>query len=773
MRKTHLSKYLEQSTDMEQYSKKVKKVEKVGRQASTQGECGEKLFPPLTWADSQILDQATTLRRSCLPREVSCSCSFLFLVFCVPPSSCRRFVRRAMSTLLRQVLLNVTSTSYSSFLAYLTIEHLMSSRSPSKAKHDAQPTLIHCIHRISVRRGTSVIPPMPTRFQHTNTRSCVGWSGHLPSLRANKDVSPLPWRGRDRKEDAAAATDTYSLLLTTFAPGCLCCAACISLSTTIEPKPNLTNSLRSTSVSSSVAVSVTFPSCGVPQPSSEAQIFSEYQHILINDPRLARNSGNMLGEASTSPQHPRCSSCMRRDARRRSSAANSHSFNVGQPYLRPSTPRNRLVRVVTLALGQAAYSFPASKHSIWHAVILLFCSDDRDIRTLSFIFGNSQNTEIRYIISRPATWPAGRMLCSVALTNKVQGPAKLPFLLRLLPHLEHQRPRDKREKTTHQSFIIQSSFSEAAICLAGFQCYRSTTPYGDGQRRMFRLILQTTCWERHVDTEDLFSGSATHAELRSGPLADTGNGHDRDWSFSFCNRCTRVRSTNAPINYFPNGRVDSKGDGSRLRGQNPSGPGVSVPASDMEGNETHVAAMHCNSPARSPSSVPAWAGNCAARLVVDLVSNVNSTYSPRHATDSFSFGRSSRRVFPRISYTPRTIPVREGAIDAHQQSIDYLASSPGLSDGRCFRRSNLSRLLSTRTPPARSTTETSRLDYGFFPTTFIGNILVSGLSIFPSGGGCYVRMSSRVDELTEYMVKCHSPSDTAHSREGLLPVGPN
>lgn len=157
--------------------------------------------------------------------------------------------------------------------------------------------------------------------------------------------------------------------------------------------------------------------------------------------------------------------------------------------------------------------------------------------------------------------------------------------------------------------------------------------------------------------------------------------------------------------------------------------------------------MHCNSPAGSPSSVPAWTGNCAAQLAVDLVPNINNTYSPRHANNSFSFGRSSRRVFPRISHTPRTIPVREGAIDAHQRSIDYLASSPALSDGRCFRRSNLPCLLSTRTPPARSTTETSRLDYGFFPTTFICAILVCELSIFPSSGGCYVRMSSCVNEL--------------------------
>lgn len=142
--------------------------------------------------------------------------------------------------------------------------------------------------------------------------------------------------------------------------------------------------------------------------------------------------------------------------------------------------------------------------------------------------------------------------------------------------------------------------------------------------------------------------------------------------------------------------------------------------------------MHCNSFAHSPSSVPAWTGNCAARLDVDMVPSVNRTNPPPRATDSFSFGRSSKWVIPRISRTSRTIPVRERANDGRQQSIDYLTSSPGLSDGRCFRRSNLSRLLSTRTPPARSTTETSRLDYGFFPTTFIGTILVSARPVYSS-----------------------------------------
>lgn len=152
-------------------------------------------------------------------------------------------------------------------------------------------------------------------IQHTNTRSCVGWSGHLPSLRGLVFVRGTGLRRQpltmarcqqgcfpspmERQRPEGRHSRCYGYLLAPLddlcvpvdqhdkssvhlclshlgrSPGCLCCAACISLSTTIEPKPTLTNSLRSTSVSSNVAASVTFPSCGVPYPSSEAQIFSE------------------------------------------------------------------------------------------------------------------------------------------------------------------------------------------------------------------------------------------------------------------------------------------------------------------------------------------------------------------------------------------------------------------------------------------------------------------------------------------------------------------
>lgn len=136
-------------------------------------------------------------------------------------------------------------------------------------------------------------------IQHTNTRSCVGWSGHLPSLRglvfvrgcdanllqwpgANKDVSPQPWRDRDRRCYGYSLTPVDGLCVSVAqhdkstvhlclshlgrSLGCLSCAACISLSTTIDPNPTLTNSLRSISVSSCVAVSVVWcAACHIPR----------------------------------------------------------------------------------------------------------------------------------------------------------------------------------------------------------------------------------------------------------------------------------------------------------------------------------------------------------------------------------------------------------------------------------------------------------------------------------------------------------------------------